>query len=79
MTWQATVNVIEGTGKYSAKVSGRWVTRLTDVPGGLRGARLTQVIPANLIVGKCAHAKDSHLPRKTAGTAPGSESTGFVY
>jgi hypothetical protein len=44
MTWQATVNVIEGTGKYSAQVSDRWMTRVTDVPSGSRGARLTEFI-----------------------------------
>jgi hypothetical protein len=41
MTWQATVNVIEGTEKYSAQVLDQWMTRVTDVPGGSRGARLT--------------------------------------
>jgi hypothetical protein len=41
MTRKDTVNVIEGTRKYSAQVSDQWMTRVTDVPGGLRGARLT--------------------------------------
>jgi hypothetical protein len=40
MTQKDTVNVIEGTRKYSAQVSDRWMTRVTDVPSGSRGARL---------------------------------------
>jgi hypothetical protein len=41
MTRKDTVNVIEGTRKYSAQVSDRWMTRVTDVPSRSRGARLT--------------------------------------
>jgi hypothetical protein len=44
MTRKDIVNVIEGTRKYSAQVSDRWMTRVTNVPGGSRGARLTTVI-----------------------------------
>jgi hypothetical protein len=42
------VNVIEGTGKYSAQVLDRWMTMVTDVPGGSRGARLTQALLVGL-------------------------------
>jgi hypothetical protein len=45
-----TVNVIEGTGKYSAQVSGRWMTRVTDVPGRSRGARLTVRMVMSLLL-----------------------------
>jgi hypothetical protein len=48
MTRKDTVNVIEGTGKYSAQVSDRWMTRVTDVPGGSRGARLTHYKPVGV-------------------------------
>jgi hypothetical protein len=38
MTRKDTVNVIEGTGKYSAQVLDQWMTMVTDVPGRSRGA-----------------------------------------
>jgi hypothetical protein len=44
MTQKDTVNVIEGSGKYSAQVLDRWMTRVINVPGGSRGARLTHCI-----------------------------------
>jgi hypothetical protein len=59
MTQKDTVNVIEGTRKYSAQVSDRWMTRVTDVPGGSRGARLTEKIGTSEEWGEVASSGDA--------------------
>jgi hypothetical protein len=52
MTRKDTVNVIEGTRQYSAQVSDRWMTRVTDVPSRSGGARLTWSM-GNFVISAC--------------------------